>query len=51
MCPEVEVAPRTIELPLQIEVDDPVVANGNGFADIVTESNLLQPDAVTVSVK
>ena len=39
-----------MELPLQIEAADPVEADGNGLTVMVTESELLQPVAVMVSV-
>ena len=39
-----------VELPLQTLVALPTVADGKGLTVIVTESDLLQPVAVMVSV-
>ena len=45
-----ELAPILVELPLQIEAAEPVEADGKGFTVIITESELLQPVEVIVSV-
>ena len=48
--PTMDFAPMLVELPLQIELAEPVEADGNGFTVIFTLSVLLQPVAVIVSV-
>ena len=40
-----------VELPLQIEIAEPVEAEGTGLTVIITLSDLKQPVAVIVSVK
>ena len=48
--PLVELAPILVDDPLQIAVADTTVADGKGLTVIFTESDLLQPVAVIVSV-
>ena len=49
--PSTALAPIMVELLLHIEVADPVEADGSGLTVIFTESELLQPVAVMVSVR
>ena len=50
VCPLTEDAPITVDVEVQIVVDEPTFAAGKGFTVIFTESDLLQPVAVIVSV-
>ena len=50
MSPPTVVEPIDVDEPLQIVLFVPAAATGNGFTVTVTEFDLVQPVAVTVSV-
>ena len=50
VCPLVELAPTLTEVPLQIVLALATLAEGRGLTVIFTESDLLQPVEVIVSV-